>query len=81
MSPRHFARVFRSEVGCTPASYVEQVRVEVARRLLETTALPVDEVAATAGFGTPETLRRAFVRRVGASPTEYRERFRSFEPA
>ena len=81
MSPRHFARVFRAEVGCTPAAYVEQVRVEVARRLLETTALSVDEVAATAGFGTPETLRRAFARRVGASPTEYRDRFRSFQPA
>ena len=37
MSPRHFARVFRAEVGCTPAAYVEQVRVEVGRRLLETT--------------------------------------------
>ena len=81
MSPRHFARVFRADVGCTPAAYVEQVRVEAARRLLETTALSVDEVAASAGFGTPETLRRAFARRVGASPTEYRDRFRSFQPA
>jgi transcriptional regulator GlxA family with amidase domain len=81
MSPRHFARVFRDDVGCTPAAYVEQVRMEVARRLLETTDLSVDEIAATAGFGTPETLRRAFARRVGASPTEYRGRFRSFEPA
>jgi transcriptional regulator GlxA family with amidase domain len=81
MSPRHFARVFRSDVGCTPAAYVEQVRVEIARRLLETTTITVDEVAATAGFGTPETLRRAFARRVGASPTEYRDRFRSFQPA
>ncbi len=81
MSPRHFARVFRAEVGCTPAAYVEQVRLEMARRLLETTALGVDEVAATVGFGTPETLRRVFARRVGASPTEYRDRFRSFQPA
>jgi transcriptional regulator GlxA family with amidase domain len=81
MSPRHFARVFRAEVGCPPAAYVEQVRVEVARRLLETTSLSVEEVAATAGFGTTETLRRAFARRVGASPSDYRERFRSFEPA
>jgi transcriptional regulator GlxA family with amidase domain len=81
MSPRHFARVFRADVGCTPAAYVEQVRVQVARRLLETTGLSVDEVAATAGFGTPETLRRAFARRVGASPTEYRDRFRAFQSA
>jgi transcriptional regulator GlxA family with amidase domain len=81
MSPRHFARVFRAEVGCTPAAYVEQVRVEVARRLLETTSLSVEEVTATAGFGTTETLRRAFARRVGTSPTDYRDRFRSFQPA
>jgi transcriptional regulator GlxA family with amidase domain len=81
MSARHFARVFRAEVGCTPAVYVEQVRIEGARRLLETTGLGIDEVAAAAGFGTPETLRRAFARRVGASPTEYRDRFRSFAPA
>jgi transcriptional regulator GlxA family with amidase domain len=75
MSPRHFARVFRAEVGCTPAAYVESTRVEVARRLLETTSYAVDDVARAAGFGTPETLRRAFARRVGASPTDYRERF------
>jgi transcriptional regulator GlxA family with amidase domain len=81
MSPRHFARVFRAEVGCTPAAYVEQVRVEVVRRLLETTSEAVDAIAATAGFGTAETLRRAFARRVGASPTEYRDRFRSVQPA
>ena len=76
MSPRHFARIFRDEAGCTPAAYVERVRVEVARRLLETTALPGPDVARAAGFGTTETLRRAFSRRVGANPTEYRDRFR-----
>jgi transcriptional regulator GlxA family with amidase domain len=76
MSPRHFARVFRAEVGCPPAVYVERTRVELARRLLETTGLPVEHVARTAGFGTVETMRRAFARRVGASPTDYRDRFR-----
>jgi transcriptional regulator GlxA family with amidase domain len=76
MSPRHFARVFRAEVGCPPAVYVESARVEVARRMLETTSLPVDGIAHAAGFGTAETMRRAFARRVGASPTEYRDRFR-----
>jgi transcriptional regulator GlxA family with amidase domain len=75
MSPRHFARVFRDEVGVTPAVYVETARVEVAQRLLETTALAVEEVARAAGFGTVETLRRAFARRVGASPRAYRDRF------
>jgi transcriptional regulator GlxA family with amidase domain len=76
LSPRHFARVFRDEVGCTPAAYVEQVRVEVARRLLETTDCAIAEISRTAGFGTAETTRRAFARRVGTSPTEYRDRFR-----
>jgi transcriptional regulator GlxA family with amidase domain len=76
MSPRHFARVFREEVGATPAAYVERVRVEVARRLLETTDFGIDEIAGAAGFGTPETTRRAFARRVGTSPSEYRDRFR-----
>ena len=80
MSPRHFARVFREEVGCTPAAYVERIRVEVARRLLETTDIAVDEIARVAGFGTAETTRRAFARRVGTNPSEYRERFRSTEP-
>jgi len=81
MSPRNFARVFRADVGCTPAVYVERTRVEVARRLLETTTLTVDEIGRTAGFGTSETFRRAFGRRVGASPTEYRDRFRPLTTA
>jgi len=76
MSPRHFARVFRDEVGSTPAAYVESVRVEVARRLFETTGLSSADVARAAGFGTAETMRRAFGRRVGVSPLEYRDRFR-----
>jgi transcriptional regulator GlxA family with amidase domain len=81
MSPRHFARVFRAEVGATPAVYVERTRVEAARRLLETTALSLDEIALATGFGTVDTFRRAFARRVGAGPGAYRERFRSFQPA
>jgi transcriptional regulator GlxA family with amidase domain len=75
MSVRHFARVFRAEVGLGPAAYVERVRVETARRLLETTALSVEQVATSAGFGTPEALRRTLGRRVGLSPREYRARF------
>jgi transcriptional regulator GlxA family with amidase domain len=76
MSPRHFARVFRSETDETPAAYVERVRIETAQRLLETTGLPIDDVARASGFGTVETLRRAFARRVGVNPRAYRERFR-----
>ena len=80
MSPRHFARAFAAEVGTTPARWVESVRVEAARLLLETTDRTVDAVAAATGFGTAETLRRAFVRRLHVAPTDYRKRFRK-EPA
>jgi transcriptional regulator GlxA family with amidase domain len=75
MSPRNFSRVFGREVGATPAAYVESVRVEHARTLLETTDLQVEEIARRCGFGTVETLRRAFGRRVRVSPSDYRERF------
>ena len=76
MSPRNFARAFAREVGVTPARYVEDLRLEAARRLLETTARPVEQVATACGFGTPETMRRTFTRRLGVAPTDYRKRFR-----
>ncbi len=75
MSPRHFARSFRAETGVTPARYVESLRLEAARRALEDTSLSVAAVAHTCGFGTPETLRRAFLRSLGVGPAEYRRRF------
>jgi transcriptional regulator GlxA family with amidase domain len=76
MSDRNFARAFRRETGMTPAAYVEAARVESARIALESGDLPVESVALQAGFGTVETLRRAFRRRVGVSPVDYRTRFR-----
>jgi transcriptional regulator GlxA family with amidase domain len=75
MSPRNFARVFAREVGLTPAAYVESLRLERARTLLETTALQLDEIAQRCGFGTVETLRRTFGRRLHVSPSDYRSRF------
>jgi transcriptional regulator GlxA family with amidase domain len=76
MSDRNFARAFRRETGMTPGAYVEAARVERARIALETGDLPVEAVAELAGFGTVETMRRAFRRRVGVSPAGYRTRFR-----
>jgi transcriptional regulator GlxA family with amidase domain len=76
MSPRNFARFFRREIGMTPAAFVEELRVERARQLLEDSADPVDAISVRCGFGTPETMRRAFARRVGVSPAQYRSRFR-----
>jgi transcriptional regulator GlxA family with amidase domain len=75
MSERNFARAFRAETGLTPAAYVEAARVERARRELETTDLGVEAVAARCGFGTVETMRRAFARRLGVNPAAYRARF------
>jgi transcriptional regulator GlxA family with amidase domain len=75
MSPRNFARAFRRETGMTPAAYVEELRVERARQILEQHEEPVELVSARCGFGTPETMRRAFARRVGVSPAAYRARF------
>jgi transcriptional regulator GlxA family with amidase domain len=80
MSPRHFARVFRAQTGLTPARYVERVRLDAARRLLEDTAQPVERVAAGGGFGTAETMRRSFIRALGIGPAEYRRRFQADAP-
>ncbi|WP_019633297.1 GlxA family transcriptional regulator [Actinomadura atramentaria] len=77
LSERQFGRVFRRQTGTTPAAYVEQARVEAARRLLETTDLPLPRVAADSGLGSVETLHRAFRRRLGTGPGTYRRRFRT----
>lgn len=77
MSPRHFARVFAKEIGTTPARYVEKVRVEAARRRLEESTHAVDAIADACGFGTSETMRRAFLRTLHVPPSAYRGRFRS----
>lgn len=76
LSPRHFARAFRTETGMTPGRYVERVRLEHARRLLEDTADGIEEVSRASGYGTPEAMRRAFVKLLGSAPAEYRRRFR-----
>jgi transcriptional regulator GlxA family with amidase domain len=75
MSPRNFARVFARQVGVTPAAYVGSLRLERARMLLETTDLQLEELATRCGFGTVETLRRVFGRRLRVSPSDYRDRF------
>ncbi|MFI6575871.1 GlxA family transcriptional regulator [Nocardiopsis sp. NPDC050513] len=77
LSERHFARVFRQETGTSPAAYVQAARVETARRLLETTDTPLEQVAATTGMGSVETLHRAFRRQLNTTPAAYRRRFRT----
>ncbi|GIE95999.1 GlxA family transcriptional regulator [Paractinoplanes rishiriensis] len=75
LSPRQFTRAFAAEVGVPPGRYVDQVRLETARRLLEDTSDGIAEVARRAGYGTPEAMRRAFLQAVGVGPAEYRRRF------
>lgn len=75
MSPRHFTRVFTDEVGEAPGTYVERVRTEAARRQLEQTDDTITAIAARCGFGTAETMRRNFIRRLGISPDQYRKSF------
>jgi transcriptional regulator GlxA family with amidase domain len=75
MSPRHFTRVFTDEVGEAPGAYVDRMRTEAARRQLEETDDTVTAIASRCGFGTAETMRRNFVRRLGISPDQYRKTF------
>lgn len=75
MSRRNFTRIFAAELGTGPAHYVEQLRVEAARRSLEQTHRSVEEIASSCGFRSAEVMRRAFLRALGTSPSQYRERF------
>jgi transcriptional regulator GlxA family with amidase domain len=81
LSPRQFARAFAAETGLPPGRYVDRARLEAARRHLEDTAAGVEQAARACGYGTPEAMRRAFVRALGVSPAEYCRRFRPIPPA
>ena len=75
MSVRHFTREFTRAIGTPPAEYAEQVRVDAARRLLESEPVLVTAAAARCGFGSAETMRRAFLRGLGVPPNHYRRHF------
>jgi transcriptional regulator GlxA family with amidase domain len=74
-SERHMRRVFAQQTNMTPARFVERVRVEAARELLEGDGLSIEAIASRSGFGSSETMRRAFLRVIGIGPSDYRERF------
>ena len=74
MSPRNFRRSFMGELGSTPARFVESVRVEAARILLETSVLSIQQIAYRVGFINSGNMRRAFLRVLKTSPADYRDR-------
>lgn len=76
LSTRQLTRLFQSELGLTPARYVELVRIDFARAALEA-GRTVAETARMAGFGSTETLRRVFLQHLGITPRAYRDRFRT----
>ncbi|MEU5439261.1 GlxA family transcriptional regulator [Streptomyces griseofuscus] len=77
ISDRQLTRIFKNELGTTPHSYIESVRVERARHQLESTDATLERIASACGFGTLDTLVRSFRRRLDTTPTEYRRRFRT----
>ncbi|PQV45601.1 GlxA family transcriptional regulator [Paraburkholderia sp. BL21I4N1] len=77
MSARNFARVFVQETQVTPHEFVERARVDAARKLLESSGAALKTIAYDCGFGTADRMRIVFTKRIGATPMQYRERFRS----
>ena len=75
MSERHFIRRFTAEIGCPPAAWVRNLRIEAARRQLEQGAATLKEVARRCGFGDEQSMRRAFQARLGVTPSDYAARF------
>jgi transcriptional regulator GlxA family with amidase domain len=68
MSPSHFNRAFKSVFGSTPADFVENLRLNEAKRRLSTARRTVYSVAESVGFSNADAFRRAFHRRFGAKP-------------
>ncbi|HEX8592688.1 MAG TPA: GlxA family transcriptional regulator [Pseudomonas sp.] len=75
MSARHFSRVFVREVNMTPMAFIQSARIDKARSLLETTALPLKTVAHRSGFGSVRHMSHLFSERLGLTPTHYRQQF------
>ena len=81
MSERTFVRRFRETTGSAPGEWLTDVRIDEAKRSLERSALPIEEVARLGGFGSLATLRHHFTRATGVPPRDYRERFRYLKAA
>ncbi|XBS68341.1 helix-turn-helix domain-containing protein [Acerihabitans sp. KWT182] len=75
LSPRHFNRLYRQQIGITPGEWLEQARIAHARHLLETGGLSLKQIAAACGFSGTDVLRRAFMRQLHTTPAQYRKFF------
>ncbi|MBB2885637.1 GlxA family transcriptional regulator [Pseudomonas sp. B21-017] len=75
MSERNFARTFKAEAGSTPAEFVELARIDAAKRLIEDSDVSLKRLADTVGYANTDGFRRAFIRRLGVGPSDYRRRF------
>jgi transcriptional regulator GlxA family with amidase domain len=75
MSPRQFNRRFKAAFGVTPQKYIEHLRIDAAKPLLESTGKDLKRIAADCGFSSGEAMRRAFVQHLGISPSGYRQHF------
>jgi transcriptional regulator GlxA family with amidase domain len=75
LCPRHFRRRFKHSFGCGPAAFVQEMRLGETRRKLADSRHTIEAIAHSVGFGDPDSLRRAFRRRYGVSPSDYRGKF------
>jgi AraC-like DNA-binding protein len=75
LSERTFTRRFRNATGYSPMEYIQTLRIEEAKHLLETTASSVEMIAVETGYEDPNFFRRLFKRKVGITPARYRQRF------
>ncbi len=81
MTERGFHRRFKKATGQAPVDYIQTLRIEEAKQLLETTAAPIDEIAAEIGYSEPSSFRSAFRKRVGISASAYRKKWQALTPA
>ncbi len=76
MSARHFTRVCLRDTGLNPGELVDRMRVEAAQQMIDNSELGLKEIANACGFGNPDSMRRVFLRVLGTTAAEYRQRFR-----
>jgi transcriptional regulator GlxA family with amidase domain len=76
LSERSFLRRFRRATGQSPVQYIQTLRVEEAKQMLETTDTPIDQIATEIGYSEPSSFRSAFRKLVGLPASEYRKKWR-----